>query len=998
LATVTTLTSRTSLLAKQFTDSASQKLSMGYLFDASSVEIESLNDLARYLNYLENEPLKAVIRGRLIDGVNPEQVRRTWKNPPINFEPQDCQWLCIDIDDLSLPERFEPAQDHLAQIAQYTASQLPDNFNGVDFYYHFSSSMCFKPGIRIHLWYWLDKPISDQETKAWLSQSSASVDSSLFNPIQLHFTANPIVEPPEMNPLQVRSGMYKFGENLAEVVVPDGLRELSKSLETMNRSRIRNVGHDGQIDDHRIVRNEHGEVTNGREWFLFRKSVDAAKELTKGNNSPEKYDDLEALTDLTWDMFSSETDTSDGRWTIYDAHEKAQARLHQMQDGWQPNGRFKTTTLIPTTEPYFDYLAQDVPSGIASIEEKLNEFFEHALTETSTHKKLALRITMGSGKTTKTVELLKQALKENPNLNVEIYVPRHELIDEILPQFAGIVDGVEVVPVRGRSQKDENGNAVCLRYDYVQALEKAGLSVRTNACRRNDNEKCEHLDNCAYWKQFSKSISSTGSIRIFPHGYMSQNRDEKLPTPDITIIDESFVQAGHSDESIPDSSLRALLNNHIDNGLGDLIVNTLRDDLPFLQTLRENNITAKMLDPSNLDVAEQQIQFNGTGNNAPRRQLSSNKDLRTAKQILQVIREELENKDRQNISRLRYNGKDAKVHIDVFDIKHIAENSHLLILDATADEIILGKLFGDIEFERIDIQQKAHVTQVYNRTGSNISWGNKDEVEEEKVDDLVLMLKEHSSIGEKTLCISNLNLANHLRSQNFPDNLKFEHFGNIRGLDSYKDFDTIFITGRNQPPQAVVDGMARAIFWDADEPLYHDPAASFEVKTGVLLPNESRGYFLTDPDQQWGVNVKSFTDGRIEAIHQQMQEAETIQAIARLRLVHSKKIKYVYLLGNLPIEMPIDSLVKWNELAPNRAEKEFISKGNIPLTPRGWMRMRPDMVSTINGQPQSVATETSGCFSGMPMQILVPYKLSWSVGDDLIHKLTCHTTFLRYPS
>ena len=78
MATITTLTSRTSLLAKKFIDGdASQKLSMGYLFDASSVEIESLNDLARYLSWtcpvLVPHPVlvSADIRSNLIGDVPP---------------------------------------------------------------------------------------------------------------------------------------------------------------------------------------------------------------------------------------------------------------------------------------------------------------------------------------------------------------------------------------------------------------------------------------------------------------------------------------------------------------------------------------------------------------------------------------------------------------------------------------------------------------------------------------------------------------------------------------------------------------------------------------------------------------------------------------------------------------------------------------------------------------------------------------------------------------
>ena len=433
---------------------------------------------------------------------------------------------------------------------------------------------------------------------------------------------------------------------------------------------------------------------------------------------------------------------------------------------------------------------------------------------------------------------------------------------------------------------------------------------------------------------------------MFPHTFLPLKRDDRLPVPDITIIDESFFMAGHSCVSVPDAKLRKLLNDHVGSEAGDFLVNTLRDGLPLLKSIRERGLESDWFNPERLDGAVQNVPFERSINTAPTRQLHCNHDVRTAKQILGVISEELEDTAREDVSRLRYNSggsEGARVVVNTFGLQHLNDGAHFLILDATADEMILERLFGSIDFRRIDIDQRAITTQVYDRTGSDISWGKQD-----NINDLILMLKEHSSIGEKALCISHKDLANYLRDQGFPDNLKFAHFGNIRGIDEFKDCDTVFITGRNQPPQAAVDGVARALFWNSETPLQHDDGARLDAGPEVDLPTEARGYLLTDPDLHLGVEVRSFTDGRIEAIHQQIREAETVQAIARLRLVHAPRLKYVYLLGNLPIEMPIDELVEWSDLAPNTAERELIAKGNIPLSPLGWTKMRPDIASDPN--------------------------------------------------
>lgn len=89
--------------------------------------------------------------------------------------------------------------------------------------------------------------------------------------------------------------------------------------------------------------------------------------------------------------------------------------------------------------------------------------------------------------------------------------------------------------------------------------------------------------------------------------------------------------------------------------------------------------------------------------------------------------------------------------------------------------------------------------------------------------------------------------------------------------------------------------------------------------------------------------VPSFSDQRIEALHAQIRDAETMQAIGRLRLVHTPYRKRVFLLSNLPVEIPVDELVSFDELMPDRLELELMRKGNIPLTPLGLLKMRPDL-------------------------------------------------------
>jgi hypothetical protein len=478
------------------------------------LRVEDLNSLSKALKGLEAQTDRMVIRGLPASDTNEGQLIRRKKNLPSGgIRSSLCQWLCIDIDGLLFPDGLSDFNRFPTEMAKYAASMLPPEFHRVDFHFQFSSSIGIKEGIRIHLWFWLGRPISDNEASVWVSQSKVNVDLSLYTPVQPHYTAAPIFDPVDADPVKVRSGLIEYDNGLSAVPVPDDLDQIAKEQTRNKTHRLRTVDADRQLDGDRVVRNAEGLVIDGREQLLFYKSVQAIRELTKGQKKPEQFDDLDALTDLTWELFSTEADLSDGKWSIEDAREKAQGRILDIRTGQLRVGRDNKISLLPVQEPYFDFSSVDADTGAEQMDAALSEFFQGVLSGDGTQRKLALRITMGSGKTTATINHLKQAFKTKPDLNVEIYVPRHELIDEVVDLLEGMDERIEIVHVRGRDHDHQNGNAPCVRYEYVKSLGDAGLSVRTNACRRSETERCDHIDECVYWRQFSKSLNSTGSVR-----------------------------------------------------------------------------------------------------------------------------------------------------------------------------------------------------------------------------------------------------------------------------------------------------------------------------------------------------------------------------------------------------------------------------------------------------------------------------------------------------
>jgi hypothetical protein len=127
--------------------------------------------------------------------------------------------------------------------------------------------------------------------------------------------------------------------------------------------------------------------------------------------------------------------------------------------------------------------------------------------------------------------------------------------------------------------------------------------------------------------------------------------------------------------------------------------------------------------------------------------------------------------------------------------------------------------------------------------------------------------------------------------------------------------------------------------------------------------------------------VRAFSDARVDALLQQKREAETIQALGRLRLVHAKHIRPVFLISNLPAEIPVDRFVAFNDVMPDTLERAFLEHGSIPTTPLGLQKLRPDLVTTEDQAKKVIQRsklKTATWLSGMPQAVrLVIVELSF---------------------
>jgi hypothetical protein len=194
---------------------AEGRFSAGGEFHVSESAVDSLASLSKALSTLEIRSDQTVVRGELLNfGADP--VRRTQQY----FQAVSRQWCMLDIDGLDAEEATSDPID----LIKYAVEQLPSEFLEVDFWYQFSSNMGIKPGIRVHFWYWLERPCSDDEMKVWLRDYP--VDLKLFNPLQMHLTAAPQFKDGAIDPFPCRSGLFAADKGKDTVNRTSGCRKV----------------------------------------------------------------------------------------------------------------------------------------------------------------------------------------------------------------------------------------------------------------------------------------------------------------------------------------------------------------------------------------------------------------------------------------------------------------------------------------------------------------------------------------------------------------------------------------------------------------------------------------------------------------------------------------------------------------------------------------------------------------------------------------------------
>ncbi|MBW8003058.1 MAG: hypothetical protein FVQ80_13735 [Planctomycetes bacterium] len=186
-------------------------------FNALPFRLECFLELWLLIQLASDGANKCIIRGvpdievarsamldpddNLVKGeVRPSLIQNCKRQLRLFVEPTGGnKWVMLDFDDLAVPQGVGNPNT-LAAIEWAIREHLPNEFHEASFIYQFSNSAGliqpngspYKAGLCVHLFFMLDNPITNEQLKTWLADSP--VDKSLFNPVQVHFVANPTLK------------------------------------------------------------------------------------------------------------------------------------------------------------------------------------------------------------------------------------------------------------------------------------------------------------------------------------------------------------------------------------------------------------------------------------------------------------------------------------------------------------------------------------------------------------------------------------------------------------------------------------------------------------------------------------------------------------------------------------------------------------------------------------------------------------------------------------
>ena len=992
-------------------------------YKLSSLTASNIHELAECIDGLFNNQI--VIRGIPETDVDiTSLMQRVGRNDNPELTPNQnpfidslSNWLMIDIDKFEALNGHDIRNKPVACI-ENLISLLPKQFHDVTCYWQFSGSSGIsyidQPNklperLSAHLWFWMTTPVNTmvlrQFAKAHNTLVPDLIDPSIYKVVQPHFVSSPIFENPLHDPLNLRSGIIQRDKDEVDIdvlayIAEHPISKLSSGITTKSDTTkgpdpyAQTVGYDGYLQglgDHETGEGFNDPLTSAIMSFVQTQKIYPADQRIAGLK-----DDLKTRIDaanISPSRLVSELDRyKSDKWldsSINGAIAKAQ---HD-----QPvNSHILNTRPLP-----FDEAVSELNNAIAKFSEDVVKYSEAVMegTKNLLPPALALKAAAGIGKTR---SIIKQLISDGGlRGSIDYYVPSHALAEEVVKDLReelkvdlkGLnIPKIDTVRfIRGMDRDDDSGNPLCTQHADVSKALALGISVQKDVCG-----PCVDRFICGYQKQFNRItlpdtppellaqgldledvLEIPAVVNVMAHNYLflhtplyarnlkSNNRFNQA-TSNLAIVDEKFWDKGFTTAKLNPNKL-ASQNNEVSK----VISEGLNAKLPLLKYLNDSGITE-------FDLKREAAKLKPTSASA-----ASNRDLRT---LYYVLAGEVElgcHEDSRCVFLSKEKDKDGNEKPIIQVLKRneltIPPEIPMIFLDADLSKPVIDLYRENCQLKEISAKRESTVLQV-----KDLSFGTRYQKDHPQELDNVRQLIEKVAKTGKTLVVTTKKLRRKLMGVKLSDLPSFSplgeadiaHFSNLRGLNAFEDYVNVVIVGRQQLSWRDVENQAKALWWDDREPFTKLEVSEDNQHYWV---NQTQGIRMKDADPVI-IGMKGHPDERVRIINEQTCNAESTQAIDRLRLVRNKgdkKQAKVIILSNAPLDITVDHLFTWDmycEMATFESEADDI--GFIPLKANHLLDIFTCIKSKKTAERRSVAIakdfevyEALGLFSNYTKQI-----------------------------
>ena len=593
----------------------------------------------------------------------------------------------------------------------------------------------------------------------------------------------------------------------------------------------------------------------------------------------------------------------------------------------------------------------------------------------------------GLGKTSAILSAIRNRRHQPKNLHDDgsPYPTRPTQVDYFVPSFELAQEQVDRLPpgqaaaMRGRTHCTKDLAPPCAKSEAAKALARIGQGHRTmqllcGQAAPGFDRPCPHSRGCQYLKQFN----SEAPIRFMAHEWLPLKPTQGIRgprgEPDITVIDEKFNDAL---ESRKRWSVGRLFE------AGDLwldLAEAIRDDQLLERFGDRKNELAAILEEAEEGVAlrvypemsaiEAQMAIEkweegGMGQGQP----------------YGFIRACLDALQTGHTKRLHYvetasRKKDlpgGMIHFGgIKPMEFVPKSAPVAFLDATGNRMVIEKTCPGTRVVEIHAKRNAIIIQLMDSALSAHRLKENNAHLQERIAELIQrIIQQHGPAG---MMIGPMGFISEMTGNGYvPESVLTAHYNALRGLNSGERQEWLLQIGRNEPDAYSIESQARC--WFADEPDFKPGT----VRRGPQMLMDKTGKAVN-------VTTTQFEDKYCQAMMEQAREAESIQAIDRLRLVHSDKPKVVFILSNQPLPgITPDHLVKLDDLLlPGRIATVMLRDQAI-TGPATMAQRHPDLFKDQQAAKDAMSEAKGGDF---PNKILIgkspPFRPDQPIGKSTI--------------